>query len=449
MILRFLVVAAVLCVVLVAGVPRVVALWPQQTKTGALPAIEVPLPIHYFPDGKGSLSQTVEAKKLIGERLLRAEDDAEAVLMHGLLLFQEGDIDEAIMQVKRVTEKAPRFELAHLVLGDLLLSRIAPIETMGGQAVINQQADPRVKRLNELRSEARARLKGYLSLLNTQHIPQVLINLSEQTPYALLIDKSKNRLYVYRNTGSGSPPLLMDDFYIVLGQKVGDKLVEGDLKTPTGTYFVTSYLAPEALPPMYGSGAFPINYPNEFDRKQQKTGYGIWLHGTDRSLYSRPPLDSEGCVVLTNEEFVRIKQYISVGRTPVVISEELLWLPPEQWLQQKRDITLALEQWRRSWENADLEAYLQMYAPDFWAPQHNLASWKNYKQRVFAGKSFQQIELSDLSVLGYPRTDQNKQLVVANFVQHYRSNNYNGDMRKRLYLVKEQGQWRVLYEGHQ
>lgn len=451
MILRMLVTGILLCAAFVAGVPHVVALWPQQPEKVAPPSLKTP-PVQFFETGRLPSNTTVQDQgpvAVMANRPPRPENDAEAVLMRGLLFFQEGNVEAAITLVRQVTAEAPRFELAHLVLGDLLTSRIAPVESLGGQGLTADEARARDKRLKELRSEARARLKGYLSLLNAQHIPDVLVTLGDQVPYALVIDKSKNRLYVYRHTGSGMPPQLVDDFYIVLGRKTGDKRFEGDLKTPTGTYFVTSYLEPETLPPMYGSGAFPINYPNEYDRRQRKTGYGIWLHGTDRSLYSRPPLDTEGCVVLTNEEFVRIKQYIRIGQTPVIISEELVWLPPSQWLRHKQDIASALEQWRRSWEVADIDSYLQMYAADFWTPEHDLNSWKSYKQRVFAGKTFQQIEFSDLSVVGYPRGLDDRPVVVANFVQHYRSNNYNGDMRKRLYLVKEQEGWRVLYEGRQ
>lgn len=434
----------------VTGV-RVVALWPQHSPM-APPEPVVPLS---EPASVKSLSGSFVVKpelsllQRLEHRLQRSPADYEASLLRGLLLFQEGDIDEAIQQLRLLTRQAPRFELAHLVLGDLLSARFVPIDTIGSMSSGIQVSPAQTQRLEELRSEARARLRGYLSLLHVNQIPRSLISLGEDRLHALVIDKSKNRLYVYRNRGPESPPQLVDDFYIVLGRKVGDKMFEGDLKTPTGTYFVTSYLAPESLPPLYGSGAFPINYPNEYDRRQKKSGFGIWLHGTDRSLFSRPPLDSEGCVVLTNEEFDRIRQYVVTGLTPVVISEELEWLSEGDWLKQKNDIKTTLEQWRQSWENGDLEAYLQMYAEDFWTSQHDYRSWGLYKKQIFAGKTFQKIALSDLSLFEYPRSDQQPPLIVANFVQHYRSNNFNGDMRKRLYLVKEQEGWKVLYEGQQ
>ena len=76
----------------------------------------------------------------------------------------------------------------------------------------------------------------------------------------------------------------------------------------------------EKLPDFYGPGAFPISYPNEWDKLHRRNGYGIWLHGTPSETYSRPPRATDGCVVLTNDDLRRLARYVDVGRTPVVIS---------------------------------------------------------------------------------------------------------------------------------
>lgn len=382
-------------------------------------------------------------------RLERNQGDYEASLLRALLLFQNGRLNVAVEELQRLTEQAPKFQLAHLILGDLLLARFDQVDSVGSSPLLEQIGDEKEVRIEQLRREARARLQGYLSLVKGVEVPLALLSLSSATEYALVVDKGSNRLYVYRNIGSGLPPELVDDFYIVLGKKTGDKFREGDMKTPNGVYFITSYLPDEKLPPLYGSGAFPVNYPNEVDRRLRKTGDGIWLHGTDKSLYSRPPLDSEGCVVLTNEEFTRIGKYVEIGRTPVIISEQVQWCSSREWLDLNIEVQATLERWRQSWEQADIDTYLTMYTNKFWADGHDIKSWQNYKKRVFASKTFQKIDLSDVSLLGYPQPIDNQPVIVANFKQHYQSNNYNGDMRKRLYMTKEQGQWKVLYEGHQ
>ena len=430
---------------------KVGALWPQQPVEAL-----VSQPTQSFLTQKtvaiDQITIDPRSQKLLdrlNSRLQQNPDDFEASLLKGLLLFQVGGLVDAIDELQSLTERAPKFQLAHLILGDLLLSRFDQVDSIGTSRLLKKISFDQEQRLEQLQSEARARLQGYLSLVDEVEVPRALLTLSGNTEYALIVDKNKNRLYVYHNSGPGLPPELVDDFYVVLGKQVGNKFYEGDLKTPSGVYFVTSYLPDEKLPPLYGSGAFPVNYPNEYDHRLQKTGNGIWLHGTDKSLYSRPPLDSEGCVVLTNEEFTRIGQYVEIGRTPIVISESVAWVSSREWLDQNIEVQAALETWRQNWERADFKAYLGTYSDNFWAKGYDNKSWGAYKKRVFSGKTFQKIGLSDISILSYPETVQEQPMVVANFVQHYRSNNFNGNVHKRLYMVKELGSWKVLYEGRQ
>lgn len=430
---------------------KVGALWPQQQIEATTPTLALP-PISPSLDSTRQASIDPRNQVLferLNIRLQMNPNDFEASLLKGLLLFQSGEITDAIAELRDLSERAPKFQLAHLILGDLLIARFDQVDSVGSKAFENNMATEQQPRIQQLLNEAKARLQGYLSLVDGHQVPRGLMTLNDQIGHALVVDKSNNRLYVYQNSGPGLPPQLIDDFYIVLGKKAGDKSSEGDLKTPNGVYFVTSYLPDENLPPLYGYGAFPVNYPNEFDRRLKKTGGGIWLHGTDKSLYSRPPLDSEGCVVLTNEEFARIAQYIEVGRTPVIISESVEWISSREWLDDNIEIQAVLETWRQSWEKADLEAYLKMYSEDFWADGYDSESWSAYKKQVFSGKKFQKIDLSEISLLTYPHLEQRRPMVVANFIQHYRSNNFNGDMHKRLYLVKEHEGWKVLYEGPQ
>ncbi len=429
---------------------QVTVLWSQQQPEVTAPAKLEPSEELVYMAWQDSLDrQQMALFERLNNRLARNSEDYEASLLKSLLFFQTGRLNDAVKELQKLTKRAPKFKLAHLVLGDLLLARFDQVSSIGSSSLMQEVGAERETEIEQLRREAKARLRGYLALVDGVEVPKALLTLSSQTDYALVVDKSKNRMYVYRNLGPGLPPELVDDFYIVLGKKTGDKYKRGDLKTPNGVYFVTGYLPDEKLPSLYGAGAFPVNYPNEYDRHLAKTGYGIWLHGTDKSFYSRPPLDTEGCVVLTNEEFIRIGQYIRVGRTPVIISEEVEWVSGKDWLDLNIEIQATLERWRQSWEETDLESYLQLYSQDFWAKGHSNKSWKRYKKQVFAGKKFQKIDLIDLTLLAYPKVADGRQLLVANFLQKYRSNNYNGDMRKRLYMVKEAGQWKVLYEGRQ
>jgi murein L,D-transpeptidase YafK len=429
---------------------KVGALWPQEQVKLAEFQPAISLASDTIVSEQNQINPQIQVLfDRLNSRLFRNSDDYEASLLKGLLLFQVGGLDDAISELRTLTQHAPKFQLAHLILGDLLMARFNQVDAIGTSGLLQNNSTDQEQRIQQLQSEAKARLQGYLFLVDGVEVPRALLSLSVDTRYALIVDKNKNRLYVYHNSGPGLSPELVDDFYVVLGKKTGEKFLEGDLKTPNGVYFVTSYLPDEKLPPLYGSGAFPVNYPNEYDHRLQKTGNGIWLHGTDKSLYSRPPLDSEGCVVLTNEEFTRISQYVEIGRTPIVISESVDWVSSREWLDQNIEVQAALETWRQNWERSDLTSYLDMYSDDFWSKKYDKDSWAAYKKQVFSGKKFQKIDLSDISVLSYPGDKESQPMVVANFVQRYRSNNFNGNVHKRLYMVKEQGNWKVLYEGRQ
>ena len=84
----------------------------------------------------------------------------------------------------------------------------------------------------------------------------------------------------------------------------------------------------EKLTDFYGRGAFPINYPNEWDKRNGRSGFGIWLHGTPSDTYSRPPRASDGCVVLANPDMDRVGATLQVGITPVIISNTVEWVAP-------------------------------------------------------------------------------------------------------------------------
>lgn len=383
----------------------------------------------------------------IDDRLANNMLDHEASLLKVLVSFNRGELQQAMQEVDDLIQRAPDFHLAYLVKGDILMSRFGPVSDIGQSPLLQQLTKQDRDKLQLLRDEAYARLRASVSQRMGDKVPLQLLALAPQVEKAVLVEKSSNRLYIYERTGDDQPPRLVRDYYVSTGKKRGNKQVRGDLKTPEGVYFVTSWIPDEKLPTKYGIGAFPVNYPNEYDRKQGKTGYGIWLHGTDDGYYSRPPLDSEGCVVLTNIDLASVKHEIKPGVTPVVITEQVTWLKPGDWQAQRKSILAALEQWRQDWESLDVERYLSHYHRDFWNASHTLNSWKARKRLVARNKTYQRVKLTNVSVLAYPKKDELDPMVVVRFRQHYDSNNYKGDINKRLYLRKQGGDWRILYEG--
>ncbi|MFO7603543.1 MAG: L,D-transpeptidase family protein, partial [Gammaproteobacteria bacterium] len=374
--------------------------------------------------------------------------DYEASLLKGLFYFKQGDFTMAVDELGRLTDRAPEFHLAHLVYGDFLLAQVGVVTDVGKSPILQELDIKLGEQLAQLRKEAQYRLQAHLRRQPETLVPRQLLKLGQSVDKAILVEKATHRLYVYQRQPDHKPPVKVYDYYISTGRSVGDKNERGDLRTPEGVYFVTSWIPNSKLPDKYGVGAFPVNYPNEWDRRLGKTGDGIWLHGTESRFYSRPPLDSEGCVVLSNIDLDFIQREITPGVTPVIIAERLDWVDVGEWQQQQQGVLGAIERWRQDWESLDVNRYLANYAEDFWAQGHNFVSWSQRKKHLAMTKTYQKVHISDLSLLAYPRSEHtDKEMVVARFKQQYRSNNFQSDAEKRLYLTRDQGDWRILYEG--
>lgn len=390
--------------------------------------------------------------KKLETRLSSYPKDYEADLLKAILYFKSGKLEFALEELDNLIRKVPDFQLAYLLKGDLLLSKFTDTNNFGQTtllaSIVSQLDNSKKIQLKFLREEAQLRVRALFKNKKTRVWPRQILALGRSVKKALLVDKSANRLYVYTRQKSGELLEDVNDYYITTGKLVGDKVSKGDLRTPEGVYFVTSWISPSKLPDKYGVGAFPVNYPNELDKRNGKTGYGIWLHGTDKGSYSRPPRDSEGCVVLTNIDLSSLKSEITPGITPVVITNKVEWVNYDSWQQEREDILQAVEKWRLDWESMDVNKYLSNYEKNFWSATHNLKTWSARKRLLAKGKTYQSVNFSNLSVLLYPKKlKEEKQIAVVRLQQNYKSNNFKSKMYKRLYLTKIDKDWKILYEG--
>jgi len=350
--------------------------------------------------------------------------------------IEAGKLDAALKKVDALLERFPNFRLAHLIRGDLLLARTRPIATFG-----NLPEAPADK-LSDLREEAIVRLKAYRNRPPNNYVPRYLLQMEQEQKYAVVVDTQRSRLYIYQN--DGGRPRFVADYYIAHGKLGAEKNREGDKRTPIGVYHVTANLPKQKLSDFYGSGAFPISYPNEWDRQQGRNGHGIWLHGTPSDTYSRPPRASDGCVVLTNQDFDAIAGYMQIGLTPVIISNTIEWLSLDDWASERAALTRQIEAWRKDWESRDVERYLSHYSKSFRNSDGDLQQWARQKRLVGSGKTWVKVGLNKMSVFRNPGK---QDMIVVTFEQDYRSNNLSNVLRKRQYWMKESGQWKIIYEG--
>jgi murein L,D-transpeptidase YafK len=346
-------------------------------------------------------------------------------------------LDEALGRVDALIKDYPNFRLAHLVRGDLLLARSRPLLTFGN---VIKTVPP--EKIDGMREEALARLRAQRSRPGEDRLPRYVLQLHAEQKHVIVVDSRRARLYVFAN--AQGKPQLVADYYVTIGKNGIEKTRQGDQKTPLGVYHVTANLPRRKLTDFYGAGAFPINYPNEWDKRQGRNGYGIWLHGVPRDVYSRPPRASDGCIVLSNPDLESVGRHVQVGLTPVIIADEIEWASAEAIAAERTALGGAFEQWRADWQSRDTERYLEHYSARFAAPGQNLAAWAEHKRKVNAAKQWIKVGVSRVAMFRYPReTD----FVVVTFDQDYRSSGLSNTMRKRQYWVKEGARWKIIYEG--
>jgi len=362
--------------------------------------------------------------------------EPEKALSGVLEAIDSNRLDLATRRVEALIAAHPNFRLAHLILGDLLTARARPLETFGDVP----KTVPRSK-VEDLRIEALLRLRALRDRPAGNRVPRNVLQMESDQRYALLVDSRRSRLYVFEN--AAGRPQLVADYYVTLGKNGVDKTREGDQRTPIGVYHVTANLPRQKLTDFYGSGAYPINYPNAWDRHLGRNGHGIWLHGTPSYTYSRPPRASDGCIVLANADLDAVGPRLQIGLTPVIIADEIEWTDADSLERERSGLAAALESWRADWESRDSGKYLAHYAARFSSGDQDLAAWAEHKRLVNAGKSWIKVGVSRVSMFRYPREN----FVVVSFDQDYRSSNLSNVMRKRQYWIQESGRWRILYEG--
>jgi L,D-transpeptidase YnhG len=315
----------------------------------------------------------------------KREGEGEARLIEIYKLIGEGQTSHALTKAEALVTGYPHFQLAQLVYGDLLSFRTRPVRLPGD--VPDATARLAAPNLADLREETNVRLKALRERPAPGTIPAPFLMLSARNKYALAVDASRSRLYMFEHTATGL--VLMADFYISVGKAGVGKEAEGDLRTPMGVYYITNSIAPKLLKNFYGSGALPINYPNPLDLRRGKSGSGIWLHGT----------------------------------------------PPDQFAR--------VQSWRKAKSSGDLQNTMRFYAADFNNDGKDLIAWAPLVRKEIDMAPGRQIQLKDLSYLRW--NDGTTDTMVVTF-DEVTEGNTKGP-KKRQYWTRQGNQWKIFFEG--
>lgn len=367
------------------------------------------------------------------------DGEAEARLIEIYKLIGQSSPREALRKAESLVGDHPNFQLAQLVYGDLLAGFTRPLRAPGDvpEITASKTAAPL---LAELRQESLLRLRALRERPAPGTVPSQFLALSPRNKHAIAIDASRSRLYLFENTAAGIK--LVADYYISVGKSGIEKSVEGDLRTPVGVYFITSNLNPKSLRDFYGSGALPINYPNQLDVKRGKTGGGIWLHGTPPTQFSRAPLSTDGCVVLANPDLERIIRTVEVRSTPVVIAHSLKWVAPQSLTADSKSFENVLQGWHSAKSSGDMAKLTAWYAPDFTSYGKTLAEWTPSLQTELKQLGGRDIQLKDVSYLRWTDSTDTMVVTFGELVKGAKTGR-----TKRQYWVRQGSQWKIFFEG--
>ena len=363
---------------------------------------------------------------------------AEARLIEVYQLVAKARGREALAQAESLVQAYPNFQLAQLVYGDLLAARMRPVRTLGD--VPEPMLSAAAPVLSALRDESQMRMKALRERPPAGAVPSQFLALSPRTKHAIAVDASRSRLYLFENRATGLA--LLADYYISVGKYGLEKNAEGDLRTPLGVYFITSNLDPKSLKDFYGSGALPINYPNELDSKRGKSGSGIWLHGTPPGQFSRPPLATDGCVVLANPDLAQVIRTVEIRTTPVVIAQRLNWVAPNSARSEGKPFEDALTAWQAAKSSGQMDRVLGFYSPDFNSNGKTLNQWTPALRSEMDKVRGRTIQLKDLSLLRWTDTADTMVVTFGEVADGTRTG-----PTKRQYWERQGTQWKIFFEG--
>lgn len=255
----------------------------------------------------------------------------------------------------------------------------------------------------------------------------------------LLADKTKRNLSVF-DLASLEARQVKQQFDIDIGKNDGPKVKRDDQKTPEGIYLLETKKTPPEIPfDKYGSMAFTTNYPNFFDKFENKTGDGIWLHSVPDTI----PLTrgSRGCVVLRNDAIKNVEPFISLGKTFLIINDQINWTTSKEEYQKEKDIALNwLENWKHLWQTQNLDRYIEHYSDDFSVQHFNKQSWLKHKKDLKARYKYVKINISS------PQIFHLKNQYLFQFVQEYESDGHKDIGIKSLYVLESGNQLKIHRE---
>lgn len=256
-------------------------------------------------------------------------------------------------------------------------------------------------------------------------------------PLFMAVDKDKQRAFLVRTEGNATLLNRFKKLICTTGRRDGDKLAEGDLKTPEGVYFVTGKITSGLDFTLYGNTAFPLNYPNPVDRIRNKTGYGIWIHGRGEPI---SPKQTKGCVSLNNADVDHLDEHVTRHGTPVIIGQGIAWGNATK-AGAPQGVVQGTWAWSAARERRD-ERFFDLYDPTLYGKSSG-KPFDRFQAAIraeFAAKPWVDLRIGKIQILEGP------DYMVSFFTERNASHDSITEGWRRLYWMRQGETWKIVGE---
>lgn len=362
---------------------------------------------------------------------------AEARLIYVYRLIGQARLHDALAHAERLVRDFPNHRLAQLIYGDLLMAQASGLTHFEAG---KESWDPHQREaLAQLELEAARRLHALRDSPPAGTVPRQILTVGEHVQHLVAVDTSRSRLYLLRRERNDWK--ITASRYISIGLQGADKSRTGDQKTPLGIYHIVEKLAPEKIDSIYGAGALPINYPNEYDQRLGRSGYGIWLHGVPEKDYVRAPQASNGCIVLANDDIRDITRILEPVHTPVLISEHLEWVSPDALEGPRKTAISLIEKWYETSLSGKHAELAELYSKQFWDGQISWADIHDRGRTPAAVTQTRQRPPSD-HFTAFLWRDRYEIMITSS----YETDSNGQNQLLRQFRVIEDGHWKIFFE---
>jgi len=275
-------------------------------------------------------------------------------------------------------------------------------------------------------------------------LPAYILQLPAAVGSALIAETDTSTMYRYEQTENGIEP--RERRYMSVGENGVGKQRAWDRRTPLGIYFANEQLDTSRMHERYGVTAFPLDYPNAWDHLNERSGDGIWIHGVAHHGGRRPPLDTDGCIALPNEELLELEKHFQLLITPVIVTRRIEKSSREQIAATRDELKAVLDDWVQSFRAGDWHRYLSLYADEFEYRGLDRDEWSAYRTRSAATRSLRDYSIDDVLLLADP---EQAGLFLSRFRQTIVDANGRIVTIKRLYWQRSQdGVLRIIAEDN-